>query len=151
MLKKRFEKKFIKHKNGCWQWVASTNNNGYGKINVGGAMKLAHRVSYELYVGPIPHGSGYHGTCVLHKCDNRLCVNPDHLFLGTQEDNLLDMSKKNRFRALIGEKHGMSKLTEQDVLNIRGDNRASVAIGRDYSVCSSLIRAIKRRELWAHV
>lgn len=90
----RFNEKYTKNAvSGCWEWIASTNQK-YGHIsvsNVGGTKKMrnAHRVSWELYNGPIPEG-----LQVLHKCDNRLCVNPDHLFLGTHQDNMNDMKQK---------------------------------------------------------
>jgi hypothetical protein len=88
--KKRFEEKFkINQETGCWEWTASTTK-GYGTIKIRGAKKSAHRISYELYVGPI--GS----LQVCHKCDNPICVNPKHLFLGTQKDNIHDMIAKGR-------------------------------------------------------
>ncbi len=75
----------------CWCWVGSKTNNGYGRINVEGINQLAHRVSFELHKSSIPKG-----LYVLHHCDNRPCINPSHLFLGTHEDNMKDMAKKNR-------------------------------------------------------
>lgn len=75
----------------CWNWKASCHKIGYGDFRVGKNMRRAHRVSYTLFVGEIPDNKK-----VLHKCDNRRCVNPDHLFLGTQKDNMIDMIKKGR-------------------------------------------------------
>jgi hypothetical protein len=86
-----WEKVRIASKDECWLWTASLNNKGYGKIGEGKKILLAHRVSWELHFGPIPDR-----LCVLHKCDNPKCVNPDHLFLGTQKDNAQDMVRKNR-------------------------------------------------------
>lgn len=83
----------------CWPWVGYLDENGYGRISEGGyCSKLlgAHRVSWEIVNGPIPEGSGYHGTCVLHRCDNPKCVNPDHLFIGSHLDNIADMKAKGR-------------------------------------------------------
>lgn len=77
----------------CWVWNGTVGNHGYGKINDFGDMVLTHRVSYEATYGKIPEGMQ-----VLHKCDVKLCVNPDHLFIGTQKDNVQDMLRKGRNR-----------------------------------------------------
>lgn len=79
---------------GCWIWTGLLSNVGYGKIGVGLKTYSVHRYAYETYIGKIPKN-----LLVLHKCDNRCCVNPAHLFLGTQSDNIKDMYAKNRFRA----------------------------------------------------
>jgi|AntAceMinimDraft_17_1070374.scaffolds.fasta_scaffold31345_6 hypothetical protein len=108
----------------CWPWTGSHNTSGYGEINRGLRGKgniLAHRASWEIHNGPIPEGKGWHGMCVLHHCDNPECVNPAHLFLGTQADNMRDMHVKNRRSydtAARGENHGNAKLTNQDVREI---------------------------------
>jgi len=75
----------------CWLWTGTRQHNGYGRILVDGRMRQAHRVSYELTFGPVPAG-----LQVCHKCDNPPCVNPDHLFVGTQSDNLFDQGRKGR-------------------------------------------------------
>lgn len=85
----RFMKK-VSIQNGCWPWLAAKTKDGYGQFNVGGRMQYAHRVSYGMFVGPIGE---YH---VLHRCDNPSCVRPDHLFLGTHDDNMKDMAAKDR-------------------------------------------------------
>ena len=77
---------------GCWEWKRATNNIGYGMFRIKqGLMRTAHRVSYELFKGPIPKG-----MVVCHKCDNPKCVNPDHLWVGTMKDNIRDMDNKGR-------------------------------------------------------
>lgn len=86
----RFESKFYVTP-GCWIWTGSKNTGGHGQFTVCGKCITAHRVSYELYIGPIPEG-----MWVLHKCDNPPCQNPDHLFLGTRQDNVDDMVRKGR-------------------------------------------------------
>ena len=76
---------------GCWEWIGRFGNAGYGQVKRNGKNKGAHRISYELTHGAIPAG-----LCVLHRCDNRKCVRPDHLFLGTKRDNTRDMIQKGR-------------------------------------------------------
>lgn len=101
----RFQSKVMPEPNtGCWIWTACLNGNGYGSINVSkGRAALAHRVSYELHKGKIPKG-----LCALHTCDNTWCVNPDHLFLGTIQDNVKDRDHKNRVQH--GQTHFRAKV-----------------------------------------
>ncbi len=97
-----FWNKVNKVPSGCWEW-AGGKNNGYGVLCVSGKTIKAHRYAWILTNGEIPKGEGYHGTCVLHKCDNPSCINPDHLFLGSNADNVRDRVAKNRSNALKGE------------------------------------------------
>lgn len=80
----------------CWWWTGSVGSHGYGQLADLGTVRTTHRLSWELHNGPIPKGEGAHGICVCHTCDVRTCVNPGHLFLGTQRDNLKDMRDKGR-------------------------------------------------------
>ncbi len=100
---------------GCWFWDKSLNPAGYGKIvfnGLSGKIWLAHRASYELFKGEIPKG-----LHVLHKCDQPACVNPDHLWLGTNEENIQDRINKGRSFRSVGELAGMSKLKLFQVLD----------------------------------
>ena len=114
-LEQRLLSKIKKNANGCWEWTASKYGKGYGHLRVGKKIVGAHRLSYQLFVGEIGN------LCVLHKCDNPACVNPDHLFLGTVQDNSDDMADKGR--STFGEKSGRAKLTEQDVLFIKSQHK----------------------------
>lgn len=86
---------------GCWLWQKAITTHGYGSTHTprpNPVKVFAHRMMWERVNGPIPQGEGYHGTCVLHHCDNPSCVNPEHLFLGTHQDNMRDMIAKGRHR-----------------------------------------------------
>jgi hypothetical protein len=100
----------------CWLWTRKKSKGGYGMFRPGGSREHcgAHRMSWILEHGPIPSG-----LCVLHRCDVRSCVRPDHLFLGTLQDNIADMVGKGRQRSLVGSAHPNSKLTEEQVVAIR--------------------------------
>jgi hypothetical protein len=138
---------------GCWEWIASTQG-GYGQIKIRGrrSMERAHRISWVMHNGPIPPG-----LWVLHKCDNRLCVRPDHLFLGTQKENMADCAAKKRIRggAPVGELHFKARLTEAIVLDIRARWAAGgveqKALAAEYGVHPATISNICRGRLWRHV
>jgi hypothetical protein len=99
---------------GCWLWTAYRNRDGYGQFRVGGRMSKAHRVSWMLHFGPIPGGLD-----VLHRCDNPDCVNPSHLWLGTDADHTADKVAKGRQSRQKGEMHGQAKLCAAEVITIR--------------------------------
>ncbi len=146
-LEERFLQKVEKIEHGCWIWKASKNSRGYGSINSGTRGTCgAHRISFELFKGPIPHG-----LCVLHRCDVRACVNPDHLFIGDHKANTADMISKGRAIFVNGERHGKSKLTESQVRKIRADNRPMIKIAKEYRIAQPNVWAIKHRKLWKHV
>jgi len=130
---------------GCWDWLAGRND-GYGVLQVCGTSKKAHRFSYALHFGKIPDG-----LYVCHHCDNRACVRPDHLFLGTQHQNILDALSKGRMVANRGDRHGRSKLKEIDICEIRRDDRLLKDIAKDYNVHLSTIWLVKKRRNWRHV
>lgn len=160
-----WEKVGRKGKRDCWEWRAYRQPKGYGLIAHGRGTMLAHRMSWLLNVGMIPDG-----LCVLHKCDNASCVNPSHLFLGTRADNNHDMERKGRavhpegdnngsrlHPELLarGSRHGMSKLTEPEVREIRSEYKTGTTTHRrlatKFGVARSLIRFIVKRITWKHI
>lgn len=133
-------------KDGCWEWKLLKNYCGYGLVRVGSwaegtrKQKLAHRESYRVFVGEFD--SNLH---VLHKCDNPPCINPEHLFLGTQRDNNFDSRDKGR---------RYSKLKDQQVLDIRRrltEGERGIDLSKEYGVTPPQISAIKVRRQWIHI
>lgn len=90
---KAYRKLLTKNEKGCWIYTKSIQGSGYAQVHISGVMVLMHRLAYQVFIGPIPTK-----MYVLHSCDVRNCVNPDHLFLGTPRDNMKDMVKKGRHR-----------------------------------------------------
>ena len=143
-----YDKIFIDPETGCHKWTAGLNK-GYGQFRHAGKIKRAHRVAWELANGEIPKG-----LLVLHKCDVPECVNPDHLFLGTQKENMQDCSKKDRVarnNLPKGEAHHKAKLTRDDVSIIKqklADGETGAALGREYGVSRQQISHIKHGRYW---
>lgn len=130
---------------GCWLWERAASE-GYGQLHVGNGKRVgAHRAAYEAAYGPLKEGQQ---AC--HKCDNRLCINPDHLFAGTMRDNFHDAIQKGRRQKKDGS-FLRAKLTTEQVFAIRADTRGSYVLGKEYGVHPSTIRQIRRRKAWGHV
>jgi hypothetical protein len=135
----------------CWEWTGGILANGYGGIRVDGFYVRAHRFSWELHFGPIPFAPGFHGMCVCHRCDNRRCVNPGHLFLGTNAENSADMRRKGRMPSLKGEANPLSKLTDADVIDIRTSPLPASEMAARFLISKGNVGVIRRREAWTHV
>ena len=147
-VEERFEAK-VRHNpiTGCHEWTAHCIYSGYGTFRFNGKMQLSHRVAWQLYIGTIPADGGYYGTmCVCHSCDNPKCVNPAHLFLGTQAENIADM--KDKGRAAKGEAHHSSKLSNELVLEIRAADGSQRHLARKYGISPSHVSAIKNGKYW---
>ena len=140
-----------KDANRCWRWSGHKSYSGYGRFRLGGKIKKAHRVSWELLRGEIP--KGYQ---ILHACDNPECCNPLHLSTGTHEDNMRDKALKGRVRvdAIRGEMNGMSKLTKEKVLAIRdlcSSGFSQYLIADRFGMSQGVISKIARKESWTHI
>lgn len=153
----------------CWNWTAGKISTGYGMFNVKPFRILAHRFSWQIHYGTIPNN-----LLVCHHCDNRMCVNPNHLFIGTHQDNSRDAASKGRLNFQIhpdthgrgrrngththpekvarGENQGLHKLTTQQVIEIRNANGISVRkLAKMYLVSRHAIKCVIRRLTWTHI
>ena len=133
----------------CWEWTAYKDKHGYGKFSSGphhGLHCLAHRSAWQLLNGPVPGGLD-----VLHKCDNRSCCNPNHLFVGTHQENMSDMKQKGRSVGFAGETNPSAILTEKEVQKIRKSKKSGKQLSEEYRVACSTISAIKNHKLWRHL
>lgn len=147
--KDRFERHVMADPNsGCWLWTGALTHNGYGHMQPVSGEWRAHRVSWVLHRGPIPSN-----LQVLHKCDVRSCVNPDHLFLGTNQENRTDMWKKDR--GAKGESAGTSRLTNQEVRQLRdlfsSGQQTQAELCRKFNVVGATVCNIIHRKTWKHI
>lgn len=132
----RFLKNITINENECWIWNLSKDTDGYGLFGLSrNDIIRAHRFSYEYFIDKIPNN-----LLVCHKCDTPSCVNPDHLFVGTQQDNINDASQKNRMT--YGEKHYFSKLTNKQVLEIKNSKEDTYTLANKYNISISQIKRI---------
>ena len=139
---------------GCLLWIGATQRNGYGRAQWGkrGQSYLVHRLAWQAANGPIPEGK-----VICHKCDVRACINPQHLFVGTQSDNIKDMYAKGRVPrhrgqpTLHGMEHPSAKLTDDIVRQIRLDGRPAKEWAAETGIHQMTIYKIRNRSRWAHI
>jgi hypothetical protein len=129
---------------GCWIWTSTVEKSGYGRVCDGRKPYFAHRVSYEQKYGSIPNGK-----MALHHCDVRCCINPDHIFLGTQKENMLDKVSKNR--QAKGIKHGNAKLTDSQAIEAKFGFEKPEILAKKFSYSAAMIRQIRNGVYWKHL
>jgi len=141
----------VNEETGCWEWQGCRTSKGYGWMHADGGRNHSdgvHRLMWRQLNGKVPNG-----LQVLHRCDNRACCNPDHLCVGTPEDNSVDMVKKGR--SAKGEQHSQRKLTETQVREIRALYKTKsvtlAEIGMQFGIGAPAVHAIVNRRLWKHV
>ena len=122
---------------GCWLWKKYTNKQGYGTMKFKGSMQLTHRISYSIFIEPIPET-----LLVLHRCDNPSCINPHHLWLGTNTDNVKDKVIKGR---------AGGKLNTTDVIYIRKSTKSSIELSQMFTCSVAQINNIKSKKSWSHI
>lgn len=138
----------IRQNDQCWLWQGAVNCKGYGMFKGRIGSYTAHRFSYELANGPINKTDNPMDNCVIHSCDVPSCVNPNHLSLGTNQDNVNDRVKKNRNPNMKGGKNSNSKLSAMEVIAIRSDNRLHRVIADDYNISESHVSNLKRNGVY---
>lgn len=149
----RFKKWYAEQPNGCWLWLGTRakirNQDWHGRWrSSSGTIEVSSRAAWRLMRGEVPKG-----ICVLHRCDNPLCVNPDHLFLGSMADNVADMWDKGRARQGIsrGEAHGCSKLTDALVREIKASKESGPKIAKRLNISTSTLYDVRNGKIWRHV
>jgi len=124
---------------GCWEWERCIGRSGYGNVSVNGITEGAHRLAYFLWNGPIPHG-----RLVLHKCDNKKCCNPNHLFIGTHKENIRDAVAKNRMSRKYHGGKGKRLFTDREIREIRTVDISTNEWARMVGTCPTVIRFIRQ-------
>jgi len=140
-----FDKLKRNPKTFCWEWTGSLNFDGYAQMSINNKKGSVHRIMYTYIYGDIPSNR----PLILHRCDNPKCCNPTHLYAGTIHNNVDDRIKRNRSK--IGEKHGMAKLTEKQVLEIRASKETQRVLAKRFNVSQINIGRIKNRKIWKHI
>jgi len=134
----------------CWEWQGTIHHSGYGHMQVDGVQKSAHIWAYIVANGPVPPGQ-----MVLHSCDNRRCVNPNHLRLGSHQDNMDDKVERDRCARLLGELGPSRKITESEAVEIiqryATESISSAALGKDYGISPSQVQNIVNGKRWPHL
>ncbi len=137
----------VPHLGKCWEWTGGLKRGGgYGDLSINGEIMRAHRYSWQINVGDIPDGK-----FVLHKCDNRKCVNPSHLFIGDDADNVRDRVQKGRSADQRGEKSPSAKLTTDQVLEIRNSTTKLSVLAKRFNVTYENTWKIRTGRAWAHL
>jgi hypothetical protein len=143
-----FEAKIFRvPESGCWLWMGALTSKGYGSVRINRRSEIAHRISWENRYGQISDG-----LSVLHRCDVRCCVNPAHLFLGTQQENISDMVSKGRNAK--GERMGNARLVASDIHEMRSLRKSGLSyakVGKRVGISRSHAYAILRGFCWTHV
>lgn len=139
---------------GCWIWEKALTGTGYGLFRAGSMRDGTRRcVTASRYSCELAHGKIPDGMQALHKCDNKLCVNPDHLYIGTRSDNANDAFARGRKipHRLLGLANPKTKITEDDVRTIRSSSERSADLARRYGLSKTQVGHIRARKSWAHV
>ncbi len=154
-VRERILAKYVAAESGCWEWSGKPDCYGYGILIIKNKNRKAHRLSYELFTGPIPDG-----MVVCHRCDNRLCINPEHLFLGTPAVNNADMMTKGRYRPggkpHLGQLNGRAKLAEEQAIEIllqhaRNPQLSAAADARRLGVGPTAVQRLLAGKSWKHL
>lgn len=147
-IKQRIENRTFYSPDGCWYWLGYTNNRGYGLISANGKPNLTHRVNYELLKGKIPTG-----MLACHHCDNPMCINPDHIFIGTTHDNMQDKVRKGRSSNNLGYNNPNAIVTANQVLEIRSlkATKTYKEIAKIYGISHHYAWNLVNRKSWKHI
>ena len=133
----------------CWLWTGAKLPHGYGTVCLNRQRLYAHRYAWAFVNGPIPKGLN-----ILHKCDVPACINPDHLYAGTQRENLIDCIRRGRANRVRGSAHGQSKLTEDQVLELRKERTKGLSyakLGKHFGISETQARSIVLGTWWKHL
>lgn len=146
-IKEFLDRVLIDKKTNCWEWAGHIHKSGYGydRHPLSG-LRRTHRISWYLHFGEFDRS-----LCILHRCDNRKCVNPSHLFIGTQDDNMKDRQSKGRTVNPVGSSHGRSKLTEAIVLRILKSKLNGRQAAKHFKISEPTISMIRKGRIWKHV